>query len=161
MRKLLRWFDLVIDFLMIGCSIGFVTLAFAQVVCRFLLNSSLTWSEELCRYLFVEMVFLGAGVCILEKKTCIGGYCCKSDPKRNQKILSGISGYSRHYYRRTHRYIWIQICMWCGGTDIAGIKTSLSVRLYGNRSWRSRFDRGWHSCHVYDVDRKKHLSQLY
>ena len=68
MRKLLRGFDLVIDFLMIGCSIGFVTLAFAQVVCRFLLNSSLTWSEELCRYLVVEMVFLGAGVCILEKK---------------------------------------------------------------------------------------------
>ena len=68
MKKFFRGFDLVIDVLMILCSVGFVTLAFAQVVCRFLLNSSLTWSEELCRYLFVEMVFLGAGVCVLEKK---------------------------------------------------------------------------------------------
>ena len=68
MKKFFRGFDLVIDVLMILCSVGFVTLAFAQVVCRFVLNSSLTWSEELCRYLFVEMVFLGAGVCVLEKK---------------------------------------------------------------------------------------------
>lgn len=68
MNKLFRIFDLTVDFLMIICSIGFVALAFAQVVCRFVLNSSLSWSEELCRYLFVEMVFLGAGVCILEKK---------------------------------------------------------------------------------------------
>lgn len=68
MNKFFRGFDLVIDVLMVLCSVGFVVLAFAQVFCRFVLNSSLPWSEELCRYLFVEMVFLGAGVCILEKK---------------------------------------------------------------------------------------------
>lgn len=68
MNKCFRIFDLIIDSLMVICSVGFVALAFAQVFCRFILNSSLSWSEELCRYLFVEMVFLGAGVCILEKK---------------------------------------------------------------------------------------------
>lgn len=68
MNKFFRIFDLFVDALMIICSVGFVALAFAQVICRFVLNSSLTWSEEACRYLFVEMVFLGAGVCILEKK---------------------------------------------------------------------------------------------
>ena len=154
MRKLLRWSDdRKFDRF---CNIGFRT-GCMQISVKLLTDLvGGIMPVSVCRNGIPGSRRLHSG-----EKTCIGGYCCKSDPKRNQKILSGISGYSRHYYRRTHRYIWIQICMWCGGTDIAGIKTSLSVRLYGNRSWRSRFDRGWHSCHVYDVDRKKHLSQLY
>lgn len=67
MKKFFRGFDLVIDVLMILCSVGFVTLAFAQVVCRFVLNSSLTWSEELCRYLFVEWCFWGLACASLKR----------------------------------------------------------------------------------------------
>lgn len=88
MNKMFRIFDLVIDCLMVVCSAGFVALAFAQVICRFVLNSSLTWSEELCRYLFVEMVFLGAGVCILEKKHA-----------SVDLIVNAMPGSARRYYQ--------------------------------------------------------------
>lgn len=88
MNKCFRIFDLAIDLLMVLCSVGFVVLAFAQVVCRFVLNSSLSWSEELCRYLFVEMVFLGAGVCILEKKhACV------------DILVNALSGGVKKYYQ--------------------------------------------------------------
>ncbi len=36
-------------------------LIFVQVICRYLLQSSLSWSEELTRYLMVWIVFLSAG----------------------------------------------------------------------------------------------------
>lgn len=85
MKKFFRAFDLLIDLIMVFCSAGFVTLAFAQVVCRFCLNSSLAWSEELCRYLFVELVFLGAGVCILEKKHASVDIIVNLLPEKSQK----------------------------------------------------------------------------
>jgi TRAP-type C4-dicarboxylate transport system permease small subunit len=33
-----------------------------QIICRYLLGASLTWSEELARYLLVWITFLGAGI---------------------------------------------------------------------------------------------------
>ena len=68
MKKILRILDTVVIGFMCVCTITFVCLIFAQVICRFVLNSSLTWSEELARYLFAELVFLGSGICVLEKK---------------------------------------------------------------------------------------------
>ena len=35
-------------------------IAFTQVICRYIFNSSLFWAEELIRYLFIWMFFLGA-----------------------------------------------------------------------------------------------------
>lgn len=94
MNRFFRIFDMTVNLLMIVCSVGFVGLAFIQVICRFVLNSSLTWSEELCRYLFVEMVFLGAGVCVLEKKHAAVDIVIKILPKKVQKyyqaVLDGI-----------------------------------------------------------------------
>lgn len=47
------------------CSIlclGLTAISFAAVIWRYGLNSSLTWSEELTRYMFVWVVFLGAAI---------------------------------------------------------------------------------------------------
>ena len=72
MKKVFRVFDDIIIGLMSLCTIVFVILIFAQVIGRYIFNSSITWSEELARYLFAESVFLGSGICVLEKKhACI------------------------------------------------------------------------------------------
>jgi len=41
--------------------IGMVVGAFAQVIFRLVLDNPLAWSEELCRYCFVWLVFIGGG----------------------------------------------------------------------------------------------------
>lgn len=61
-RSLARGTDASLD---AACVLAFVTLVavtFAAVVFRYVFNSSLVWGEELARYLFVWLVFLGASI---------------------------------------------------------------------------------------------------
>ncbi len=44
--------------LLIAATVG---VTFLQVVCRYVLDSSLSWSEEFSRYAFIWAIFLGAG----------------------------------------------------------------------------------------------------
>ena len=37
-----------------------------QIFCRFVLNNSLTWSEELARFMFIWSTFLSIGFCLKE-----------------------------------------------------------------------------------------------
>ncbi len=40
--------------------VGMVVINFANVICRYYLNASLAWSEEISRFLLIWAVFLGA-----------------------------------------------------------------------------------------------------
>lgn len=56
--------DAVVDWLSILLLAAIVVLSFVAVLSRYALNDSLTWSEELTRYLFIWLVFLGAAICV-------------------------------------------------------------------------------------------------
>ncbi|MFB3819453.1 MAG: TRAP transporter small permease [Candidatus Methylomirabilales bacterium] len=56
------WFDRAVEAGIGLAFIAFVLLSFAQVILRYGFGRPLTWSEEVARYLFVWVVFLGAGV---------------------------------------------------------------------------------------------------
>ncbi len=43
-----------------------IAICFTAVIFRYVLNDSLTWAEELSRYLFIAMVFLGAAYVVPE-----------------------------------------------------------------------------------------------
>lgn len=45
-----------------------VSVIFIQVIARYVFNSSLTWSEEFSRYLFIWQTWLGASVAFKENK---------------------------------------------------------------------------------------------
>lgn len=52
----------LIEYLLFGLGLSMALLVAVQVFCRYILNSSLFWSEELARYMLVWLSFLGANV---------------------------------------------------------------------------------------------------
>ena len=44
-----------------------IFIMFVQVLFRYVFNQSLSWSEELARFIFVWLTFLGAAVCVKER----------------------------------------------------------------------------------------------
>jgi len=61
-RSLGRWFDWLVERILAVVFVVFTLLAFAQVVARYVFGYPITWTEEISRYLFVWVVFVGAGV---------------------------------------------------------------------------------------------------
>lgn len=60
MKKVLKWLDdnaeMYVCIVLLGL---FAVILFIQVVARYVFNNSLSWSEELARYLFIWLVFIG------------------------------------------------------------------------------------------------------
>lgn len=61
-RTLSRQVNRSVEWCLFGLGLGMVVVVAAQVFCRYVLNHSLFWSEELARYLLVWLTFLGATV---------------------------------------------------------------------------------------------------
>ncbi len=59
MDRARRYIETAIDWLAIAVFTGIFACVFLQVVLRYVLNSPMTWSEELARYLLVWCAFLG------------------------------------------------------------------------------------------------------
>ncbi|WP_227935210.1 TRAP transporter small permease [Alkalihalobacillus deserti] len=58
--KVLHWLDKNIEsFILIVLSILTVVVVFVQVFMRYILDSSLVWSEELARYAFIWLIYIG------------------------------------------------------------------------------------------------------
>ncbi|OYU92461.1 MAG: C4-dicarboxylate ABC transporter permease [Burkholderiales bacterium PBB5] len=66
MDKLLNGYTRLLEWLMAGLLAVMVLLVFGNVVLRYVANSGITVSEELSRWLFVWMTFLGAIVAVKE-----------------------------------------------------------------------------------------------
>ncbi|QGP92771.1 2,3-diketo-L-gulonate TRAP transporter small permease protein YiaM [Neomoorella glycerini] len=61
----------IIDTIQFLLFVSFVSISFLQVFFRYVLNNSLTWAEEINRYMFIWLVFLGSALCI-QRRTHIG-----------------------------------------------------------------------------------------
>ncbi len=61
---------------------GFSCLAMAQVICRYVFNSSLSWSDQGCRYLFCITTFMGAAICVREQSHITIDILAEILPKR-------------------------------------------------------------------------------
>ena len=67
MKTAWKIFDTILNSILALCVLGIAVICLAQIFARFVVNSSLPWSDEACRYLFVITVSLGAGVCVRDK----------------------------------------------------------------------------------------------
>jgi TRAP-type C4-dicarboxylate transport system permease small subunit len=63
--KIIKWIDEYLEeVLMVLLLIGIVVVMGAQVVARYLFNNSLSWSDELTKYMLVWSAFLSVSYCI-------------------------------------------------------------------------------------------------
>ncbi|QNB48151.1 TRAP transporter small permease subunit [Thermanaerosceptrum fracticalcis] len=63
-------------------------LVFSQVVFRYVLKESLSWSEELARYFFIWLTFIGASVAAREKShICVAEFIARIKQNKLRKML--------------------------------------------------------------------------
>ncbi|MBP2075997.1 TRAP transporter small permease [Oceanobacillus polygoni] len=67
--KILRWLDEHFEeYILVFLSAFTVIIIFLQVVMRYVFGSSLTWSEEIARYAFIWMIYIGVSYGVKKKK---------------------------------------------------------------------------------------------
>jgi TRAP-type C4-dicarboxylate transport system permease small subunit len=66
MVRIIDWYFRLLKFVIVVCLALMVVLVFGNVVLRYAFNSGITISEELSRWLFVWLIFLGAAVAMKE-----------------------------------------------------------------------------------------------
>ena len=108
MKKILKVYDTALKTVLIVIIVSFIAIVFMQVISRYVFNNSLTWSEELARVLFTQMVFLAAPLGVLEKKGISVDIIVQFIPKSAKRklyvvinclslvffVFMGISGYN-------------------------------------------------------------------
>ena len=88
--KFLRFLnDHLEEYLLVFLMVVEVVVVFAQVVTRYVFHSPLAWSEELARYMFIWLVWIGAAYATKMRKNIIIDVVC-SKFKENVKLISEI-----------------------------------------------------------------------
>lgn len=67
--KLLKWLDEHFEaYTLVFLSVLTVAIIFIQVVMRYVFSNSLTWTEELARYAFIWLIYIGVSYGVKKKK---------------------------------------------------------------------------------------------
>jgi TRAP-type C4-dicarboxylate transport system permease small subunit len=67
MRRLIDWFFKGLEFLVVLAMVAMVVMVFGNVVLRYGFNSGITVSDEMSRYCFVWLTYIGAMIAMREK----------------------------------------------------------------------------------------------
>ena len=68
MKKFLQKYDKFEEYLLIGSLVFNVLLIFTQIFMRTIFNYSLSWTEELSRYIFIWQTWLGTSIALKYKQ---------------------------------------------------------------------------------------------
>lgn len=64
-----------------------VVIMFSQVLFRYTFNNSLSWSEEIARFIFIWITFLGAAICFRDRLHLGVDFLIEKIPSKYQMIL--------------------------------------------------------------------------
>ncbi len=67
-KKIVYGYDKLEEYLLCASLVVTTLIIFAQIITRSVFNSSLTWSEELTRYIFIWQIWLGVSIAQKEKQ---------------------------------------------------------------------------------------------
>ena len=68
MKKIFNLYNKIEEYLLVYSLVFNVILVFSQVIMRSVFNLSLSWSEELSRYIFIWQIWLGTSIALKEDK---------------------------------------------------------------------------------------------
>ncbi|HWO97353.1 MAG TPA: TRAP transporter small permease [Bacillus sp. (in: firmicutes)] len=91
MDKISRSLENLLNILMAVALAVMVVLVFSNVVLRYAFNSGITWSEEMSRYLFIWLTFLGAIGAFKNKEHLGVDMLLKRLPNKMKKVFLVIS----------------------------------------------------------------------
>ncbi|MEM1506213.1 TRAP transporter small permease [Domibacillus sp. 8LH] len=91
MNKLSRSLENTLNIIMALALAVMVVLVFGNVVLRYLFNSGITWSEEMSRYLFIWLTFLGAIGAFKNKEHLGVDMLIKRLPNKMKRVVLVIS----------------------------------------------------------------------
>ncbi len=96
LKKLLKFIDNLEEYVLVVSIMVTVTLIFLQVVMRYVFSNSLSWTEELARYIFVWQIWLGASLGIKYRKHI-----------RVEFLSNALRGRSRKYLEILVIVLWL------------------------------------------------------
>ena len=67
MDKAVDWFFKLLEFLVVACMVAMVIMVFGNVVLRYGFNSGITVSDEMSRYCFIWLTYIGAMIAMRER----------------------------------------------------------------------------------------------
>lgn len=90
-NRLKNFYNKAEEYLLVVSLAFTVIIVFIQVIMRYVFNSSLSWSEELCRYIFIWQVWLGASLAFRDRQH-ISIEMVRDKLKGRTKIIYNIIG---------------------------------------------------------------------
>lgn len=66
--KIKNFYNKAEEYLLVSSLAFTVVLVFIQVIMRYVFNQSISWSEELCRYIFIWQIWLGSSLAFRNKQ---------------------------------------------------------------------------------------------
>jgi len=88
-------------------------LVFVQVVLRYVFNYSLSWSEEVARYLIVWFIFIGSSIAVREKAHATMDALVTYLPEKGKRIFSLLTNLLC--------IVFCIVLIWSGSTMVSGV----------------------------------------
>lgn len=109
MKKIIDFYNRFEEYLLVGSLVFTVCIILLQVIMRYVFNSSLSWSEELARYIFIWQIWLGASLGVREKKHIRVELVYGLFKQKGQLVMDVLS-----------TIIWIALCIFLAinGTEL-------------------------------------------
>jgi TRAP-type C4-dicarboxylate transport system permease small subunit len=91
MKKAIALFFKLLEFLVVACMVAMVIMVFGNVVLRYAFNSGITVSEEMSRYCFIWLTYIGAMVAMRDGAHLGVDTVIKSLPLRGKQACFALS----------------------------------------------------------------------
>ncbi len=122
--------DRAADTILAALSAGIVCIVLTSVFFRYVLNHSLSWSDELVRYLFVWFTLIGSAITLREREHIRVEYFAEKFPEHIRRIceitiLIGISLF--HFFLIVTGFCWVWSTR---GTYTSALQWPLNIFFY-------------------------------